>query len=151
MPGSAPALWFFDNLIRIWVSGQETEGRYAVIDVTAPQGHMPPLHIHHREDETFVLLEGEVTLYVGDAVAPLVPGGSVLGPKGVPHTFRVESETARWLVVCTPAGFEGLVAALGQPAVDPATLPTTMPDPARLAALAPEYGLEILGPPGTLP
>ncbi|MEA2196643.1 MAG: hypothetical protein QOJ25_694 [Solirubrobacteraceae bacterium] len=72
------------------------------------------------------------------------------GPREVPHTFIVSSEQARFLLGVEPAGFEGFVRALGQPAQElvipaPATEP---PDVAAMAKLAAEYGLEILGPPG---
>jgi Cupin domain len=107
---------------------------------------------HHREDEAFVLLEGEITVYVGNAVIPLAAGETALGPRGVPHTFSVDSETARWLAVCTPAGFERFVAAAGEPAAEP-VLPDTpvAPSPEALAAIAGEYGIELLGLPGALP
>lgn len=146
------AIWFIDNLARIRVSGDETEGRLAVVELTGPHGHMPPLHIHHAEDEAFVVLDGEITLYAGDEAHTLRAGESALGPKGVPHTFRVESETARWMVSCAPAGFDRFVAEVGQPAAE-AVIPKmpVMPDPAAFQAICESYGIELLGPPGTLP
>jgi quercetin dioxygenase-like cupin family protein len=145
-------IWFIDNLVEVRVSGEETEGRCALVELVAPKGHMPPLHIHHGEDETFILLEGEITLYVGSEVVRLAPGGVALGPKGVPHTFRVESETARWLTVCTPAGFDRFVAAVGRPAPE-RVLPRelVMPDPDRFAEICEEFEIELLGAPGALP
>ncbi|HXF98688.1 MAG TPA: cupin domain-containing protein [Gaiellaceae bacterium] len=146
------AFWFIDNLMRVRVAGDETDGRLCLVDCLAPHGHMPPLHAHHREDEAFVVLDGAITLYVGGSVHRLGPGESALGPKGVPHTFRVETETARWLVACAPAGFERFVAAAGEPAAAD-TLPPgiVMPEPARFEELCREFGIELLGPPGTLP
>jgi hypothetical protein len=108
--------------------------------------------VHHAEDETFVLLEGEIAMYIGDAVFSLSAGTTAFGPKGVPHTFRVESETARWLVATAPAGFERFLRAAGLPA-SAAELPNkiAMPDPEWFDELCREYGIELLGPPGTLP
>jgi len=145
-------IWFIDNLAEVRVSGEETEGRGAVVELTAPKGHMPPLHAHYNEDETFVVLDGEITLYVGGDTVRLAPGETALGPRGVPHTFRVESETARWLTLCTPAGFERFVAAVGAPAQS-RTLPQEpmMPDPERFAEICEQFEIELLGPPGTLP
>ena len=145
-------IWFIDNLAEIRVSGDETEGRLAVIELAGPQGHMPPLHVHHREDEAFTVLDGEITLYVGDAVRTLSAGETALGPKGIPHTFRVESETARWLAVAAPAGFDRFVATVGRPALV-ATLPQEpeLPNGDQFAEICGEFGIELLGPPGTLP
>ncbi len=146
------AIWFIDNLARVRVAGDETDGRLALVDLVAREGHIPPLHIHHAEDETFVLLEGEITLYVGDTIHRLSAGDTALAPRGVPHTFRVESETARWLVACAPAGFDRFVAAVGEPASEP-VLPTepVMPSPERFEEICREFEIELLGPPGTLP
>ncbi len=72
------------------------------------------------------------------------------GPRGIAHTFTVTSSEARFLLVTEPAGFEGFMRTLSEPALSltvppPATEP---PDFERLAATAAEYGIEILGPPG---
>lgn len=148
----AGAIWFIDNLVRVRVSGDETGGRLCLVECLAPRGHMPPLHIHHAEDEAFVVLEGETTLYVGDNVYALAAGESALGPKGVAHTFRVESATARWLVACAPAGFERFVAVVGEPAPEPVLPPElVLPSPERFEEICREFGIELLGPPGTLP
>jgi quercetin dioxygenase-like cupin family protein len=146
------AIWFIDNIGWIRVSGDETEGRLAVVELAGRRGHMPPLHIHHSEDEVFVVLDGEITLYAGGDTRTMSAGESALGPRGVPHTFRVESERARWLAVCTPSGFDRFVTEVGVPADDP-VFPETpvMPDPAAFETICRTYGIEILGPPGTLP
>ena len=146
------AIWFFDNLARVRVSGDETDGRLAVVELEGPMGHMPPLHIHHREDEAFVVLEGQLNLYVGDAVRSLHAGDSAFARLGVPHTFRVESDTARWLAICAPAGFERFVAAVGEPA-ETLAIPTAphMPSPERMEEIGRAFGIELIGPPGTLP
>lgn len=148
----AAAIWFIDNLMHVRITGSETEGRFCLVEARAARGHMPPLHVHHREDETFVVLDGELTLYAGGDSHRLGAGETALGPRGVPHTFRVESETARWLVACAPAGFERFVAEVGAPApLD--TLPDeiVMPEPERFEQICGEFGIELLGPPGTLP
>jgi quercetin dioxygenase-like cupin family protein len=146
------AIWFIENLGWIRVSGDETNGRLAIVDLSGRRGHMPPLHVHHAEDESFVVLDGEVTLYVGAETRTLRAGETALGPKGIPHTFRIESETARWLAVCAPAGFDRFVAEVGEPAQEH-VIPETpvMPDPAAFEAICGAHGIEVLGPPGTLP
>jgi quercetin dioxygenase-like cupin family protein len=146
------AFWFIRNLARVKVWGSETNDAWAMVEITQPEGDMPPLHVHHRDDEAFYALEGEMTLFVGDREIRLRAGDSAVAPRGVPHTYRVESQQARHLVINSPAGFERFVAAASVPA-EAETLPPGPPavSPERLAEIAADYGIEILGPPGTLP
>ena len=146
------AVWFIDNLARIRESGDDSEGRLGLVEMSGRQGHMPPLHVHHAEDEAFVVLDGALTVYVGDDVLELRAGDTAYAPKDVPHTFRIESGTARWLAVAAPAGFERFVATVGRPALE-ARIPDepVMPDPERFAEICEEFGIELLGSPGTLP
>jgi quercetin dioxygenase-like cupin family protein len=144
------ALWFLGQLVTIKSSGESTAGRVGVTETLAPRGSGSPLHVHHNEDEWFYVIDGELTFWVGGQVITAPAGSFVYGPREVPHTFVVSSEQARFLLVVEPAGFEGFVRALGQPASElvippPATEP---PDVAAMTALAAEYGIEILGPPG---
>ena len=146
--------WFADTLGRILVAGDETDGRACVVEVTGHRGAMPPLHVHHVDDEIFHVLDGEITVYHGADVVRLSPGDTVLAPRGVPHTYRIESETARVLVTGTPAGFERFIEAFGMPAAR-LEIPARPiePDFEAVARLEREtgYRVEILGPPGALP
>ena len=110
--------------------------------IEVPAGHMPPLHVHHDEDEGFYLLSGEVTLFMPGQQVTLRAGDYFLAPRGVPHAYRVGDSPARWLIVSSPAGFERFVAEVGEGRVE---------DPAALAELAARHDIEILGPPGMLP
>jgi quercetin dioxygenase-like cupin family protein len=144
------AFWSLGGLITIKASAATTGGRVTVVEVLAERGSGSPLHVHHREDEWFFVIEGELTFWVGGEVLHAGAGGFVYGPRDVPHTFDVASERARFLLVTEPGGFDGFVRALGQPApqrVAPPP-PEAPPDMALLAATAAEYGIEILGPPG---
>ena len=146
--------WFADTLGRVLVGGEETDGRSCVVEVSGRRGSMPPLHVHHVDDEIFHVLDGEITVYHGADVARLSPGDTVLAPRGVPHTYRIESETARVLVTGTPAGFERFIEAFGMPAAR-LEIPARPiePDFEAVARLEREtgYRVEILGPPGALP
>jgi quercetin dioxygenase-like cupin family protein len=148
--GEGEALWFLGILATIKASSESTGGRVAVIEHLAARGSGSPLHVHHNEAEWFYITEGELTFWVGGQVITAPAGSFVYGPRNIPHTFTVSSEQARFLLVVEPAGFDGFVRALGQPAQElvippPATEP---PDVAAMATLAAEYGIEILGPPG---
>ena len=148
-----PARWFLENLIRIHLTGEETGGRTGIVESVGAPGNMPPLHVHRDEDEGFMVLEGELTLFVaGREPLRLGPGGSVLAPHGVPHTYEVTSpEPARWLAISTPSGFDRFAAEISEPA-EAEELPREVTiDPAHVAHVAARHGIEILGPPGMLP
>ena len=146
------ALWFIDNLVHIHVDGATSGGALALLDERGRRGNMPPLHVHRRDDETFYVLEGEVTLFVGDEQIVLGPGQSALAPRDVPHAYRVESEEARWLRDHHARRLRRLRARGRRAAPADALPPAGRPvDPAALGQAAAKVGIEILGPPGALP
>ncbi len=149
-PGEGDAHWFLGALLTIKSSRETTDGRVAVIEHHAPQGHGSPLHVHHNEDEWFYVTEGELTFWVGDQVTRAPAGSFVYLPRDVPHTFLVSSPEARFLLVVEPAGFEGLVRELSEPARERTLPPAAVqpPSPGQMTATAAKYGLDILGPPG---
>jgi cupin domain len=113
---------------------------------------MPPLHVHHEEDEVFHVLDGELTLFLPRQEVALTAGETFRAPRGIPHTYRVDSPGARLLVFCSPVRFDGFVHAVSQPADAEELPPRGRPfDPEQFAATAAEYGIELLGPPGALP
>lgn len=146
------ALWFFNTLVHLWVSEMEGQDGLSVLEHRAPFGDSPPLHVHHTEDEVFVVLEGELRLQVGEASHRARPFDVLLAPKGVPHTYRVESpEGARWLTFTAHRDFERFVRAMGRPAEreelpPPGGLPTPE-DLERVGKMAQLYGIEFVGPP----
>lgn len=124
--------------MRLVVTAEETQGRFAVIETRERRGQEPPLHAHGREDELVHVLEGEVTFHKDGQRLACPTGTSVLLPAGSEHTYRVESEVARLLVVLVPPGLEGLYRELrgdGEP-----------PDAERLITVSARYGVEITGP-----
>ena len=149
-PDEGEHLWFFGGLTTIKADGAGTGDRVMVTEQTAPRGSGSPLHVHHNEDEWFYVTEGELSFWVGGRLIEAPAGSFVYGPRDIPHTFTVTSSEARFLLVTEPAGFEGFMRTLSEPAPSltippPATEP---PDFEKLAATAAEYGIEILGPPG---
>ena len=132
----------------------DTRDGLAVLEIRAVRGAEPPLHLHHREDEAFYLLDGEMTFYIGDAVLEATAGSFVYAPRGVPHGFRLSSETVRMLAFLWPAGGVAQFRELGEPApsLDIPPLPAGEPDPefvARDIAVMARWGVETVGPPPT--
>ena len=158
------SLWFLGTLARMKLSGQHTGGRFGLWEGVLPHGAAPPLH-SHPQDETFYLLDGEITAWLVEpepAAADGSPpawvrthgrrcgvGAVVFAPAGMPHTFRVESDTARMLFLSTPAGIEDYVRALSEPAQWPWLQPPPdgpRVDPDRLATVERELGVVRHGP-----
>jgi mannose-6-phosphate isomerase-like protein (cupin superfamily) len=151
-PGEGEAWWWVGVLATIKATAEQTDGRYALVEILAPDGYGSVLHVHHQEDEGFYILEGEMTFYVGEQTIKAQPGSFLFGPKDVPNAFTVDSGPARLLFVLSPAGLEAGIREMGEPArsltVPPQ--PEAPPDEAemeRLAAIGARYGAEILGPP----
>jgi quercetin dioxygenase-like cupin family protein len=131
---------FLDNRARIHATSAGT-GDYALIESVAPAGSQPPLHVHRDEGEGFFVIEGELTLWVGDDTHVLGPGEFRFAPPGIPHTLRTGDDGARWLVIAGGRfeAFVRTVAALGEP------------EPVELTRVAAKHGIDLLGPPGMLP
>jgi len=148
--GEGEAWWWLGvTLVTIKATGKETGGRYTLVEVLEPEGEEAPLHVHHREDEAFWVLEGELTFQVGDETIKASPGSFLYGPRDVPHRYTVDSGPARLLFVLSPAGFEEFIYATSEPAKE-RTLPPRPdgpPDEAemeQLVAVARQYGIELL-------
>ena len=147
--GAGERLWFVGTLAIIRIPAHASSGRFSLVEFLFPQYASPPLHTH-PQDESYVVLAGALTIVAGDDRFELPePSGSAVVPMGVPHTFRVDSPTARVLVLSTPAGLEAMVRDIGVPATA-ATLPppdTPRPTPEQMGALFAAHGQVNLGPP----
>jgi mannose-6-phosphate isomerase-like protein (cupin superfamily) len=151
-PGEGEALWWFGLLATVKATAEQTDRSYSLVEILAPDGYEGVLHVHHFEDEGFYILEGEMTFYVGEQTIKALPGSFLFGPKDVPHAFTVDSGPARLLFVLSPAGLEGLIREMGEPArsLSIPPQPDEPPDEAQMEqmmAIAARYGAEILGPP----
>ncbi len=141
------ARWWFNGLAVIKATAASTGGQMSIIEVTEPPGAEAPLHVHHREDEAFWVLDGNVTLHVGDKTIDAHTGDYLFGPRDIPHRYTVGSDGCRMLFILTPGGFEDFVIVTSQPAGSH-TLPppsTEEPDWERIAAAAYAHGAELLG------
>ena len=143
------SVWYTGWLVTFLATGEDTQGQFALQEQVGRKGNVPPRHIHHREDETFYVLEGEMTFFIGDRTIKATPGTMVFAPRHVPHSFTIDSEQVRILVLNTPAGIEEFFKELSVPAPS-----MTLPPPAeipysekqKMMALAPKYGFEIVLP-----
>jgi quercetin dioxygenase-like cupin family protein len=136
----------------ILLTGEDTAGRYCLIDMLVPPGGGPPPHRHDFE-EMFTLLEGELEFIFRGAKSTLRTGETVNIPANAPHQFRnLTGRPARVLCLCSPAGQDEFFKAVGIPLAD-RTTPSPKLDAAAQAAfmakaekLAPQYRTELLPP-----
>jgi len=144
--GSGEARWWVGMLAEIKAGAASTGGALTLVEVTCGPGYQAPLHVHHREDEAFWVLDGRVTLHIGDARLGAGPGDYAFGPRDVPHRFDVGDEGCRMLFILTPAGLEDLILATSEPARSRTVPPPASepPDLDRLGTIVARYGCELL-------
>ena len=122
------------------VTGAQTQGNLLILEQSMTLNGSVPLHINHREDEAFHLLEGKYIFEVGGILNELGPGSHIFIPRGTPHRFQyVDEKPGTMLIVCQPAGIESALDEL-------ATLPEPV-EPDKFAAVCQRYGIEVIGPP----
>jgi quercetin dioxygenase-like cupin family protein len=147
--GEGEARWWFGALAEIKATAADTAGQMTIVEVTEPPGAEAPLHVHHRDDEAFWILDGEVTFEVGDATIEATAGDYVFGPRDIPHRFTVGDQGCRMLFILVPGGIEDVIRATSEPAPS-RTLPSppeaepTAEEVERLKAIVREHGYELL-------
>ncbi|HEY0817026.1 MAG TPA: cupin domain-containing protein [Pseudonocardia sp.] len=115
---STPSVWGWDTLWTPLVSGEDTAGRYSILEQLLARTAGPPPHVHVRSDEVFYLLDGVVRVQLGESVFDAHAGQLVRVPRNTPHGFAVVSETARFLNFYAPAAVDQMIAALSTPATE---------------------------------
>ena len=147
--GAGRAYWGPGELMTFLATGEESGDAYFLAEIlVAPGGGTPP-HIHHREDESFHVLEGTLTIHVGGNTIVASQGDLAFLPRGVAHSFKnTGNGEARALVLITPAGLEGFFAEVFEPSGDRFATPPPASEEliARAIAVSPKYGLELLPP-----
>lgn len=134
------------DVYRFLATGDETNGRYAMWEAIVPPGGGPPPHIHSREEESFYVLEGEITFQIGDETVVAGEGTFANMPVGSLHGFKNESgKTARMIISVAPAGLEEMFFECGVPLAEGVTdaKPPTQEEIDKLLEIAPRYGIEI--------
>lgn len=142
------SIWFLATLMTVKAGADATRNGFTLIECVLPPGFAPPPHVHHAEEEAFYILEGQLTVTCGDRTWQVGPGSFVFLPRGIAHTFRVESsELARLLQITAPAGFERFAEEVGEPAQALTVPPPAPPDLQKLLAAATKHNIEIQAPP----
>jgi quercetin dioxygenase-like cupin family protein len=143
------ARWWFGALAEIKATAADTGGQMTIVEVTEHPGAEAPLHVHHRDDEGFWILEGEVTFEVGDETIEATAGDYVFGPRDIPHRFTVGDQGCRMLFILVPGGIEDVIRATSEPAQSRTLPPPPDQEPTaeeidRLKAIVEEHGYELL-------
>jgi quercetin dioxygenase-like cupin family protein len=141
------ARWWWGNLAVLKLTGEQTNGGLAVVELTIAPDRMVPLHVHHREEETFLVTAGQLTFEIGETTIEAGPGDLVVGPRDIPHRFKAGPAGGTVLFLLTPAGLEGLIREQSTPATrrelpGPGDFPP--PDLNRMREIALSYGCELL-------
>lgn len=127
------------GLVSLLVTGQQTQGRFALVETVVRRAEDPPLHSHTHEDELVYVVQGEVDFYLDGKRLECAAGDCVFLPKGSEHTYCIKSEEARLLVLLMPAGLEGYYQELDKPIDAEQSVE-------RLITVSARYGVEIMGP-----
>jgi quercetin dioxygenase-like cupin family protein len=148
-PGEGRTIAVVGDVYRFLATGEDTNGKYAMWEALVPPGGGPPPHVHSGEEESFYILEGEITFTIDSK--PLIATAGVFAnmPVGMPHSFKNESsKPARMLISVAPAGLERMFFEFGVPLAEGATtaLPPTKEEIEKLLKIAPNYGIQILLP-----
>src|SRR6185437_15510839 len=149
-PGGGQAWWFLGTLA-VLRNPRGAPRTPTVIELIVPPGGSPPLHVHERLDDSFLLLEGEVLVRCGAQTLVARAGSYVVLPAGVEHTFRVLGEApAKMLLIHADDEFLDFIEAVGAPAREAVVPPPGAEgdlDRTALIEAAARHALRIIGPP----
>lgn len=146
-PGGGDGTWHLDCLWNWKIPSALTNNAFTLAEQLLPRGSAPPVHRHTREDEAWVVLDGELTFVIEDEHYAAGAGTYVFGPRGRAHTFVVRSDSARLLTLISPGSTEDFFRATGHPARSMTLPPPSEPDMPALAEAMANYGIELVGPP----
>jgi quercetin dioxygenase-like cupin family protein len=144
-PGASELRWFGKTSTHFLANGEDTGEGFALVDEQATRGESVPLHRHEDDMESFYVLDGEITLYIADEPGVRAGAGTFAHiPGGVVHGFRIESETARYLILTTPRHGR-FYRAITKPS-EPGGLPPLEPiEGSEIKKASGEFGVEFVG------
>jgi quercetin dioxygenase-like cupin family protein len=137
--------WLGNSTIELLLDSDATEGQVFMSRSSLLAGDASPVHMHTKEDEIFLVLDGSAIFWFGDERYDLETGGVVYLPRNVPHAYRMTADT-ELLTICTPAGVEKFFRAAGHDVSTPKPSGWEI-SPATVAAATEGTGVQILGPP----
>lgn len=130
----------FGNVLSVMLDGEKTGGTIAIMSELVPPGGGPPLHVHTREDEIFLVAEGRISYFVNGSWTEVGVGGVVYLPKGAAHCYRnVGTTPSRHWIITLPSGFEQFFASCAEEFAQPGG-----PHADRIVATHQEHGIELL-------
>jgi quercetin dioxygenase-like cupin family protein len=141
--------WIGGSTVRVLLDSAATGGQLMVMHSVLQRGDGAPLHVHGREDEVFLLLQGAATFWVGDQRQQLTDGGTAWLPRELAHTYRADADDTHLLTICTPGGLEGFFRAAGRDRALPPPEGWTL-TPQTMAAAIQDHGGRVVGPPKSL-
>jgi mannose-6-phosphate isomerase-like protein (cupin superfamily) len=147
-PGEGPSVWAFSgDRYTVKAAAGDTNGSFGLMEAVVPPESGPPMHIHHKEDEAFYIVDGRFEVADGERSLTAGPGSFIWLPRGGPHRFRnVTDRHAKLLLFFLPGGFEQFFLDCGQPATNGQQAPPPsdfVEDVERSMRLAADqYGIE---------
>lgn len=140
-------IWWQGALFKVKGRAETTGGALGLIDADYYPGFATPVHVHHREDEAWYVMEGQLQVKIGDEELIAGAGDFVFAPREVPHCFKALDSGARALLLTVPGGLEEMFIEGGLPVTDPEEPPPRHFDIDRLRALTGKFGCDVVGPP----
>ncbi|MGE5521060.1 MAG: cupin domain-containing protein [Candidatus Dadabacteria bacterium] len=110
------SIWYNGHRFCILKDGEQTDGAFTLIHCFMRRGGEPPAHYHQNEDMTSYVLQGEIRYHIGSKIFNTREGELAYLPKGIPHQFKLITQTAKVLMLITPAGFESFFRQFSVPA-----------------------------------
>lgn len=144
--GGERSRWYMGALFTFLATAKDTDGQYALIETVMRKGMEPPRHMHTYDDEMMYVLDGEVIFNIGENECHAKAGDTVYMPKHLPHHFKIQTDTAKFLINIFPAGLEDMFMQMSIPAESNALPPRPAGPPApewiqKIQGLQEKFGI----------